>query len=292
MTPLLRPRRSVLYMPGSNARAQEKAKTLAADGIILDLEDSTAPDAKVAARDVVRGSLGSGGFGQRELIVRVNSFDTPWGRDDVRAVAGAAPHAVLVPKVERPEQIAAVSDLLDQSGAPSSTRLWLMIETPLGVLNVKELAATSPRVACLVLGTSDLTKDLRARHTALRLPMLTALAFTLLAARAYGQSVLDGVFLDLADEAGFAAACVQGVELGFDGKTLIHPSQIAPCNAAFSPDAAALDHARRVIAAHAEAERAGKGVVVLDGKLVENLHVEEAVRLVALGEAIAARAAD
>lgn len=288
MTATARPRRSVLYMPGSNARAQEKAKALAADGIILDLEDSTAPDAKEVARDTVGASVRGGGYGARELIVRVNALDTPWGEADVRAIAPTGADAILIPKVERPEQVRAVEQLAREHGLPEHTALWLMIETPLGVLNVREIASASARIGCLVMGTSDLTKDLHAAHTALRLPMLTALGLTLLAARAYGLTVLDGVSLDLDDESGFRAVCEQGRELGFDGKTLIHPKQLAPCNEVFSPSPGAVEHARRVIAAHREAEAAGKGVVLLDGKLVENLHVAEALRLTALAEAIAA----
>lgn len=283
-----RPRRSVLYMPGSNARAQEKARSLPADGLILDLEDATAPDAKDAARETVCASVKAGGYGRRELVIRVNALDTPWGDADTRAAAVAGPDAVLLPKVETADQVLALERLLVSSGAPARTSVWCMIETPLGVLNVKEIAGSTPRLACLVLGTSDLVKDLHAAHTALRLPVITSLGLTLLAARAYGLAVLDGVHLALDDEASFRAACEQGRELGFDGKTLIHPKQVEPCNEVFSPSPEAVEHARRTIKAFEEAQAQGKGVAVLDGKLVENLHVAEARRLVALAEAISA----
>jgi citrate lyase subunit beta/citryl-CoA lyase len=273
-------------MPGSNARAQEKAKTLACDGIIFDLEDATAPDAKAAARETVCASVQTGGYGGRELIVRVNGLDTPWGRDDVAAAAKAGPDAILLPKVEHAEQVKELEALMLQHGAPAKTSIECMMETPLGILNAKEIAGASRRIACLVLGTSDLTKDLHARHTRERLPMLTSLGVCLLAARAYGLSILDGVYLDLNDAEGFKASCVQGLELGFDGKTLIHPSQIDPCNEVFSPSAAELEQARKIIVAHDQAEKEGKGVVLVDGKLVENLHVENAKRLVGMAEAI------
>jgi citrate lyase subunit beta/citryl-CoA lyase len=273
-------------MPGSNARAQEKAKTLACDGIIFDLEDATAPDAKAAARETVCASVQNGGYRGRELIVRVNGLDTPWGRDDVAAAAKAGPDAILLPKVEHAEQVKELEALMLQHGAPAKTSIECMMETPLGILNAKEIAGASRRIACLVLGTSDLTKDLHARHTRERLPMVTSLGLCLLAARAYGLVILDGVYLDLNDAEGFKASCVQGLELGFDGKTLIHPSQIDPCNEVFSPTATELEQARKIIAAHEQAEKEGKGVVLVDGKLVENLHVENAKRLVGMAEAI------
>lgn len=290
MTQLVRPRRSVLYMPGSNARAQEKAKTLPADGIIFDLEDATAPDAKAAARETVCKSVQGGGYGGRELIIRANGLDGPWGKDDVIAASKAGPDAILIPKVERAEQVKELEALMQKSGAPAKTSIMCMMETPLGILNAKEIAGSSSRISCLVMGTSDLTKDLHALHTAQRLPMLTSLALCLLAARAYQVSILDGVYLDLNDAEGFRASCVQGLELGFDGKTLIHPSQVEPCNGVFSPSAAEIEQARKIIVAHQAAEKEGKGVVLLDGKLIENLHVENAKRLVVLSEAIDALA--
>jgi citrate lyase subunit beta / citryl-CoA lyase len=282
----VRPRRSVLYMPGSNARAQEKAKTLSADGIILDLEDATAPDAKAAARDVVCQSVTGGGYGKRELIVRVNGLDSPWGKDDVAAACKAAPDAILLPKVESAAQVQQLEALMKDHGAPDKTTIMCMMETPLGILNAKEIAGASRRISCLVMGTSDLTKDLHAQHTPMRLPMLTSLGICLLAARAYGLAILDGVTLDLEDEAGFRASCVQGLELGFDGKTLIHPKQLGPCNEVFSPSEAEVAHARKIILAYEEAQREGKGVVLVDGKLVENLHVENAKRLLLIWDAI------
>ncbi len=285
----VRPRRSVLYMPGSNARAQEKAKTLPADGIILDLEDATAPDAKTQARELVTKSVRDGGYGKRELIIRINGLESPWGGEDIAAASQAGPDAILVPKVEAPEQVLEVEKRMLEHNAPAKTTIWCMMETPLGILRAREIAAASRRTTCFVMGTSDLTKDLHAHHTEMRLPMLTSLGLCLLAARAYGLSILDGVYLELSNEDGFRRACTQGLELGFDGKTLIHPNQVGICNEVFSPSAAELDHARRVISAHAEAEKQGKGVVVLDGKLIENLHVENARRVVQLADAIAAQ---
>ena len=286
MATTVRPRRSVLYMPGSNARALEKGRSLPADGLILDLEDAVAPDAKAAARDTIAQALAAGGYGGRELIVRVNGLGTPWGYDDLRMAAAIGADAVLLPKVESADAVRQAEAVLRAAGAPVGQTIWCMMETPLGILNVKEIAGASPAVGALVLGTSDLAKDLHAAHTAQRLPMITSLGLCLLAARAYGLAVLDGVHLDLNDDEGFAASCRQGRELGFDGKTLIHPKTIAACNAAFAPDADEIAQAHRIIAAHAEAAAAGKGVVLVDGKLVENLHVENARRLVALAEAI------
>jgi citrate lyase subunit beta/citryl-CoA lyase len=288
MAASFRPRRSVLYMPGSNARAQEKAKSIPADAIILDLEDAVAPDAKAAARETVCASVLGGGYGGREMIVRVNGLDTPWGADDVKAAVAAGPDAILLPKVESAEMVHRLESLMDASGALATTAIWCMIETPRGVLRVEEIAAASPRLGALVMGTSDLVKDVHARHTPMRLPMLTSLSLCILAARAEGLAILDGVYLDLQDAEGFRAACVQGLELGFDGKTLIHPSQVDPCNQVYAPDAGEVDLSRRIIEAFAAAEKEGKGVVVVDGKLVENLHVENARRVVALAEAIEA----
>ncbi|PWC36146.1 CoA ester lyase [Azospirillum sp. TSO35-2] len=286
MVMTVRPRRSVLYMPGSNARALEKGRSLPADGLILDLEDAVAPDAKATARDTIAQALAGGGYGGRELIVRTNGLNTPWGYDDLRMAATSGADAVLLPKVESADAVRQAEAVLRAAGSPDSQTIWCMMETPLGVLNAKEIAGASPAVGALVLGTSDLAKDLHAAHTAQRLPMITSLGLCLLAARAYGLAILDGVHLDLNDDEGFAASCRQGRELGFDGKTLIHPKTIAACNAAFAPDAGEIAHAHRIIAAHAEAAAAGKGVVLVDGKLVENLHVENARRLVALADAI------
>jgi citrate lyase subunit beta/citryl-CoA lyase len=287
----IRPRRSVLYMPGSNPRALEKGKTLAADGLILDLEDAVAPDAKVAARGQVCAAIKAGGYGKRELIIRVNGLNTPWGYDDLIAAAGTGADAVLLPKTETAETVRQAENVLAASGVPESLAIWCMMETPRGVLNAQEIAGAGPRVTCLVMGTSDLTKAIHARHTPLREPMLTSLSLCVLAARAFDLAIIDGVHLDLNDDAGFEQSCRQGVELGFDGKTLIHPKTVATANRIFAPAAEEVAWATRIIAAHAEAAAQGKGVVVVDGKLIENLHVAEALRTVALAEAIAAREA-
>ncbi len=288
MAATARPRRSMLYMPGANTRALEKARELAADALILDLEDAVSPDAKVEARRNVVEAVKAGGYGGRELLIRVNGLETPWGYEDIAAAAKANPHGILLPKVDSAATVRAAEKIMVEAGAAPAVALWCMMETPRAILRAEEIAAATPRLAGFVMGTSDLAKDLHAHHTPLRLPMLTSLTITLLAARAEGLAVLDGVYLDLNDEAGFAAACQQGVELGFDGKTLIHPKQIAAANAAFAPSAQEIDYSRRIIAAHEAARAAGKGVVVVDGKLVEGLHVENAKRLVALSDAIAA----
>ncbi len=288
MTSTVRPRRSVLYMPGSNARALEKAKSIPADAFIFDLEDAVAPEAKDLARRQVRDAVQAGGFGEAERIVRVNGLNTPWGQADVAAIAGAGADAVLLPKVESAAGVRALADALAAAGAPEQA-IWCMVETPKGVLRAEEIAA-APGVAALVMGTSDLTKDLHARHTAGRAPMLASLGLCLLAARAHGRGIVDGVHLDLADEAGFEAACRQGVELGFDGKTLIHPQQVDACNRLFAPSPADVAEARKIIAAFEAARRAGQGVTVVDGKLIEALHVENARRVAALGQAIERRA--
>lgn len=288
MPPAVRPRRSVLYMPGSSPRALAKGRELPADALILDLEDAVAPDAKAAARDAIRDALAAKpAYGKRELAVRVNGLDTPWGHADLAAMATAGADAILLPKVESDDMVRRATAVLAEAGAPESLAIWCMMETPRGMLRA-EAIADHPRVACLVMGTSDLTKDLIARHTAMRLPMLPSLGLCLLAARAAGIAIVDGVHLDLEDDEGLVAACEQGRDLGFDGKTLIHPKQIAAANAAFGPSPAALALARRQIEAYEAALRAGKGVAVLDGKLVENLHVTEARRLVAMAEMIAA----
>jgi citrate lyase subunit beta / citryl-CoA lyase len=290
MSSRVRPRRSVLYMPGANARAIEKARSLPADGLIFDLEDAVAPEAKESARAQVCAATAAGGYGARETTIRVNALATPWGHADLVAAAGAGADAVLLPKVESADAVRQAIAVLDEAGAPADLPVWCMMETPRAMLHAEAVAAAHLRVACLVMGTSDLAKDLHATHTPERLPLLTALGLCLLAARACGLAILDGVHLDLEDDAGFAAACRQGAALGFDGKTLIHPKQIDPANAAFAPDADVIARARRIIEAHEEAARAGKGVVVVDGRLVENLHVIEARRQVQLAEAIAALA--
>ena len=282
-----RPRRSILYMPGSNARALEKGRTLAADGLILDLEDAVAPDAKEAARGQIRDAIKEGGYGKRELIVRVNPMDTSWGHDDLVAAATMGADAVLLPKVESAGTVHQAEAILDTAGAPDSLTVWCMMETPLGMLHAEEISEASPRVGALVMGTSDLAKDLQCAHTRDRLPFITSLGLCMLAARAAGIAILDGVYLDLNDDEGFAHACRQGAELGFDGKTLIHPKTIDAANEAFSPSTEEIEWSKKIIVVHAEAAAEGKGIVVVDGKLIENLHVLNAERLVAMADAIA-----
>jgi citrate lyase subunit beta/citryl-CoA lyase len=287
----IRPRRSVLYMPGSNARALEKAQTLAADGVILDLEDSVAPDAKEAARALVAEAVKAGGFGAREVVIRVNGVDTPWHAEDLAAAAHASPDAVLVPKVSSPDTLELIGRRLLDMGTDHKTRVWAMIETPLAIFNILAIAAeardSESRLSVLVIGTNDLAKDTRARLVPGRAPMLSWLSTCVAAARIHGVDILDGVYNDLANSDGFAMECAQGVELGFDGKTLIHPNQIAPCNKAFSPSAEEVAQARKVIAAFDLPENRGKGVVSIDGRMVERLHAEMARRSVAIAEAIA-----
>jgi citrate lyase subunit beta/citryl-CoA lyase len=282
MPATIRPRRSVLFMPGANLRALAKSRELAADGLIFDLEDAVAPDAKEAARAAIAAAVAEGGYGQRELVLRVNPLESLWGGDDLAAAAGMPVDAVLLPKVDSAGQVAEAAARL-----PERIAVWCMIETPLGILNAREIAA-APRAAALVMGTSDLTADLHAQVTRDRAPLIPALGFALLAARAYGLAALDGVHLDLDDDDGFAALCRQGRSMGFDGKTLIHPKQIAAANEAFAPSEQEVAAARKIIAAHREATAAGKGIVVVDGRLVENLHVAAAERTLALAEAIGA----
>lgn len=290
MATVSRPRRSVLYMPGSNTRALEKARTLAADGLILDLEDAVAPDAKVEARANVVAAAGS--YGQREVLIRVNGLNTAWGHDDIAAAATSDAHGILLPKVESADAVRMAEAIMVNAGARPDMAIWCMMETPLGILHAEEIAAASPRMGGFVMGTSDLAKDLHAEHTAMRLPFVTSLGLCMLAARAYGLAILDGVYLNLTDDEGFAAACAQGREFGFDGKTLIHPKTIDAANTAFAPSEAEVAWSRKIIDAHAAATAEGKGVVVVDGKLVENLHVVNARRLVALADQIETLKAD
>ena len=279
----IRPRRSALYLPGSNARALEKAKSLPCDVLLLDCEDAVAPDKKELARDQIAGALRAGGYGRRELVVRTNSLDTPWGVADLRAAAAAGADAVLLPKVEDVSMVQRAFAALE--GAP--TAIWVMVETPLGVLRAESLAA-SPLVGCLVAGTNDLAADLRCDGAwAERAALLPSLAQMVLAARAHGKVALDGVHIDLADDAGLAASCDQGRRLGFDGKSLIHPKTIAAANAAFTPSADEVARARAIIAAFDAAAAAGSALAVLDGKLVEELHVRASRRLIAVAEACA-----
>ena len=280
-----RPRRSVLYMPGANTRALEKAKSLPADSLILDLEDAVAPDSKVIARDNIRTALESG-FGHREAVVRINGLNTPWGLDDLKAFANTKADAIVLPKVESAKQIQEAAKLLSELNAPDELTIWAMIETPKAIFKLEEIASAHPRLEALVLGTSDLVKDLHARHTPGRTETLTALSLSVLAARAYGLCVLDGVHLTLDDEAGLKLSCTQGRDMGFDGKTLIHPSQIALANEMFGPSSQEIEEAQQKIAAYEAAISTGAGIAVLNGKLIEELHIQDAKRLLALAAAI------
>ena len=282
--PTARPRRSVLYMPGSNARALEKARGIAADALILDLEDAVAPDAKDVARAQVCDAVAARGFGKREVIVRVNALSTPWGEADIAAAIAARPDAILVPKVSATHDLQQVEQRMGASGIA----LWAMIETPLAILNIAALAGAGGRLACFVMGTNDLIKELRAQHTPDRANLSAALGLSVAAARAHGLAAIDGVFNDIQDADGFARQCRQARSFGFDGKTLIHPSQVEPCNAVFAPSAEEVAAARQVIAAFDLPENKGKGAIKLDGRMVELLHAEIARRTVALAEAIAA----
>lgn len=284
----VRPRRSVLYMPGANERAMEKGKTLPADALILDLEDSVALEAKADARAKTAAAVRAGGFGKREIIVRINGLDTPWGLDDLAAVAAAGPDAVLVPKVQSAEDIATVAAGLARSGAPVKTRIWAMMETPLSILGAEAIAGQGAGrgLACLVMGTNDLAKMTRAHQTVDRLPMQSWLQTALLAARAHGLDIIDGVYADLKNEAGLQAECLQGRGFGMDGKTLIHPGQIATANAVFAPSPEEAAWSEKILAAFALPENKGKGVISLDGRMVELLHAEMAGRTMALVAAI------
>jgi citrate lyase subunit beta / citryl-CoA lyase len=284
----LRPRRSVLYMPGSNARALEKARTIAADALILDLEDAVAPDAKATARDQVCAAVKAGGYGRRELVIRINALDTPWGKADLDAALAAAPDAILLPKPSSGSDIARVSEAVGRG--PDKTRLWAMIETPLAILNVQDIAAATRlgggRLTCFVMGTNDLVKETRADLSASRRPALYWLSATVTAARAYGLEVLDGVYNNFKDADGLRRECVHGRALGFDGKTLIHPDQVAVANEVFAPPEAEVAFARKIIAAFDQPEHKGKGVITVEGRMVELLHADMARRTVAIADAI------
>jgi citrate lyase subunit beta/citryl-CoA lyase len=288
MTKLIRPRRSVLYMPGANTRALEKAKSLPADSLILDLEDAVAPDAKVAARANILAALESG-FGHREAVVRINSLNTPWGLDDLTFFAKSTADAIVIPKVESAVQVQEVAALLQKMNAPSNMKIWAMIETPLAIFKLAEIASAHPLLETLVLGTSDLVKDLHARHTPNRIETQTALSLSVLAARAYGLCVLDGVHLSLDDAQGLEQSCIQGRDMGFDGKTLIHPNQIALANEIFGPSPHEVLEAEEKIAAYEAAIQSGAGIAVLNGKLIEELHIQDAKRILALAQAISDR---
>ena len=285
-----RPRRSCLYMPGANTRALEKARGLRADTLILDLEDAVAPDAKDEARATIAAAVTEGGYGAREIVVRMNGLDTDWGRDDLKMAVEVGAHALLAPKVESAADIKRLNEALDAAGAPSGMALWVMIEMPLAILNIKEIAAAAAdtRLTTFVMGTNDLAKEYRARMTPDRLAFQTALQLSVAAARAYGVNAIDGVYNDIKNEDGFIAECEQGRDLGFDGKTLIHPSQLETANRVFAPSPHDVEQAHAVIAAFADPENAGKGVLKVNGKMTELLHLEEARRTVEMNEAIAA----
>jgi citrate lyase subunit beta / citryl-CoA lyase len=278
---MIGPLRTVLYMPGSNARAIDKARTLDCDGVILDLEDAVAPDAKALARDLVRQALDEGGFGHRMMILRVNAPGTPWYEDDMAFAADLPAHAILIPKINSAQDVLEARKRLPQAD------LWAMMETPLAMLNAQSIAQAG--LSGLVMGTNDLAKDTGAWLTPGRLPMLAWLSTCIAAARAYGLTILDGVYNNIDDPEGFLAECQAGRDMGMDGKTVLHPSQIAPCNAVFAPDAAAVAHARAIIAAFALPENADKGAIRLDGKMVERLHAQMAEKTVALADIIEKR---
>jgi len=286
-----RPRRSVLYMPGANTRALEKAKTLAADSLILDLEDAVAPDSKSTARENILQALESG-FGYREAVVRINGLNTSWGMDDLKAFANSKADAIVLPKVESAAQVQEVAQQLGKLGAPKNMTIWAMIETPKAFFKLQEIAESHPLLEALVLGTSDLVKDLHARHTPNRIETQTALSLSVLAARAYGLCVLDGVHLSLDDDAGLEQSCIQGRDMGFDGKTLIHPNQIAAANKTFGPSPAEITEAQARIEAYDAAIQSGAGIAVLNGKLIEELHIQDAKRILALADAIAKASAN
>ncbi len=288
MTDELRPRRSALYMPGANDKALEKAKSLPTDAIIFDTEDSVAPDMKVAARDKVAAAVRSGEYGSRELTIRVNSIETEWHLDDLRSAAQAGPDGIVVPKVGSAADVAAVERVIEAAGGPDHTQIWAMLETPEAVDRAVEIATSSERLAVLIMGTNDLAKELRAALVPGRAPLLWGLARCLNAARYAGKVILDGVYNDVRDPEGFAVEAAQGAQMGFDGKTLVHPSQVEPCNSAFSPTAEEVEHSRRVIAAFDEGLAAGKGVITVDGRMIENRHVDNARRAIAIADAIAA----
>jgi citrate lyase subunit beta/citryl-CoA lyase len=289
----VRPRRSVLYMPGSNARAMDKARNLPVDAVILDLEDAVAPDAKAAARRQVVEAIKARGFGTRETIVRVNGLDSAWHVEDMAAVAHVGADGILVPKVSTPQQLESIGQRLLDMHADLHTRVWAMIETPLALFNILALAATArdseTRLAAFVMGTNDLAKETRARIVPGRVPMVPWLMNCVAAAHIYGIDILDGVYNDLGNAAGFAQECAEGRNMGFDGKTLIHPNQIDACNAAFSPSAEEAAQAKQMIAVFERPENKDKGVVEIDGRMVERLHADMARRTLALAQAIAAR---
>ncbi|CAN5276773.1 CoA ester lyase [soil metagenome] len=288
--PLLRPRRSVLYMPGANERALEKAKTIDADALILDLEDAVAPAAKAEARERVCAAVTSGEYGHRELAIRINGIGTEWHDADIVAAAAAGPDAVLVPKVNSAAEVLQLVAALEAAGAPAHTQLWAMIETPIALLHAEEICAAHERLTVIVMGTNDVVNETYGLHVPGRNPLvLTALSLSLLAARAAGKIIIDGVYNDVKNLEGFDAEASQGREMGFDGKTLIHPGQVEPANVAFAPSEADVTHAQAMIAAFDEAKAAGQGVVTVNNRMVEELHVRDAKRILAFHEAIVTR---
>ncbi|HEY8950641.1 MAG TPA: CoA ester lyase [Rhizomicrobium sp.] len=284
----IRPRRSVLYMPGSNARAIEKAKTLAADALILDLEDAVAPESKELARKQVCEAVKAGGFGKRELVIRVNGLWTQWGEEDLSAAIAAMPDAILVPKVSSAADLQAIEERFSGHDTGRKIAIWAMMETPLAILNAGQIASAGGRLRCFVMGTNDLIKEFRGQHTPDRANLSAALGISIAAARAYGLVAIDGVYNDIQNAAGFLDSCKQAKSYGFDGKTLIHPSQIEPCNDIFAPSQAEVEAAQRIIGAFDLPENKGKGAISLDGRMVELLHAEIARQTVAMAEAIAA----
>ncbi|MEO7944159.1 MAG: CoA ester lyase [Marmoricola sp.] len=281
-----RPRRSVLYMPSSNERALEKAKSIACDGLILDLEDAVAPDAKVAARDAACAAAASGEYGERELTIRINGADTEWHVEDMRAACAAGPDGIVVPKVNSADAVLQLIEAMAGHDAPEHTKLWAMVETPYAMLHAEEIASASERLTVLVMGTNDLAKELYAEHVPGRQPLLTGLSLALLAARATGKAIIDGVYNDVRNADGFLAECRQGREMGFDGKTLIHPGQVEGANKAFAPSEQAIEDARGILQAWEDGK--GSGVVTYNGRMIENLHVDSALRTLSMHEAITA----
>jgi citrate lyase subunit beta/citryl-CoA lyase len=275
-------------MPGANDKALEKAKTLACDAIIFDTEDSVAPDMKAAARDKVAAAVASGEYGNRELTIRVNSAETEWHTDDLRSAAAAGPSGIVVPKINSADEVAAVERIIEAAGVPDHTRIWAMLETPAAMERAVEIATSSERLEVLVMGTNDLAKELRAALVPGRAPLLWGLGRCVNAARFAGKVILDGVYNDVKNPEGFAAECAQGADMGFDGKTLIHPTQVEPCNEAYSPSAEEIEYSRRVIEAFEQGLADGVGVVTVDGRMIENLHVDNARRAIAIADAIAA----
>jgi citrate lyase subunit beta/citryl-CoA lyase len=289
---MIRPRRSLLFMPGSNARALEKARTLPADGVILDLEDSVAPDAKAAARDQIAATIATGGFGKREVLIRINALDSPWWIDDIGMAGKVRPDGIVVPKVSSVDDLAKVAERLGDVNAEMSIKVWAMIETARAVLHAEELAAASreseARLAGFVFGPNDISRESRIRMLPGRAAMLPMITHCVLAARLHGLEILDGPYSDIGNQPGFAEECVQGRDLGFDGKTLIHPGQIDACNRIFTPPADEVAYARKIIATFERPENAGRGAIQLDGKMVERLHADMARRTIAMADAIAA----